>query len=378
MIRTIDTDDGRQARVGWSMVGLGRSDLKCRPRRKTRLGLSGPPVSVRGLVVGLTALAVGDAVRLVCACDTTVRDAAYEDPRDVHRLCVMGKSGDPSTRHLGEELVNWLGSAGSGLNLELIHVSVDDPNARWTDYGIPSAPPSWPVVVLAGRRTLDRTSFFIDHWEPGPTDAELERLRTSPARERIRQEVGRRLALLLYVRGTDPTAGAAEKVLESTVNAWGKKEPAGLEIVRVDRADQRERLLLSFIGAPPSGPDWVAVVFGRGKLMPPLQGPEITESRLDELLQALVGECTCLRSPASMGVDLLMLWDEALDRRVVKLRTLDDPQTSRSADRVVGRVENGGTGDRLLRRTLRTLGAVSLLVGVITAVVLVRRLWVRS
>jgi hypothetical protein len=340
-------------------------------RRRTGSGM--PSV---GLVVAtLLVLIGGPVVRHVWACEsTTLRDAAFNEPRDVHRLCVVGKAGDSSTRNLRDQLASWLRTAGPSLNLELTAVPVEEPNVPWTEYGIPSAPPAWPVVVLAGRRTYDRKSFFIDHWEPGPTAAELELLRRSPAREVIRQEVGRRLALLLYVPGTDAGAGRAAKVLEATIAAWAKKEPAGLEMARVDRSDPNERLLLSFIGVRPSGPDWVAVVFGRGKLMPPLQGPEITETRLDELIQPLVGECTCMRSPRSMGVDLLMLWDEALDKAVVKLRT-DDVSPGQGPGRsAVAVALSAAPGRPVLGSALWTFGAIALFVVAAMAIVLLRRL----
>jgi hypothetical protein len=316
----------------------------------------------------------GSVVASVRACESaTLRDAAFNEPRDVHRLCVIGKANHLATRTLHDQLASWLKSSGAGLNLELMAAWVDDPNAAWAEYGIPSAPPTCPVVVLAGRRTFDRKSFFVDHWELGPTAAELELLRRSPAREVIRREVGRRLALLLYVPGTDDGAGRAAKVLEATIATWAKKEPAGLKVVRVDRSDPNERLLLSFIGVRQAGPDWVAAVFGRGKLTPPLQGTEITESRLDDLIQPLVGECTCMRPPASMGVDLLMLWDDVLDKAVVKLRTDSAPPKEGRSRPASTDMKGTAPERRVLRSTLWTFGAVAVLVAAVVVVVLLRR-----
>jgi len=272
------------------------------------------------LTVGLVRGALFPASAAACY-DLTVRDAAFGVPRDVHHLCVMAPADDPAGQALHDQLADWFETRGASLNVELVNVVADDPAVRWDEYGIPSAPPSLPVVVLAGSRYMERRGFYIDHWEPGPTADDFEAIRTSPARERIRSEVVRRLAVLLYVPGTDAGAGGAEGVLDAVVKRWSRRLPLGLSIVRVDRADDRERVLLSFIGAGEAGPDWVAVVFGRGKIMPPLEGADITEARLDELITLVAGECTCLRPPSALGVDIPMMWDEKNDAAVIPLRT---------------------------------------------------------
>jgi len=92
----------------------------------------------------------------------------------------------------------------------------------------------------------------------------------------------------------------------------------------VDRAsgpvDARERLLFAFTGALRSDSDWVAVVFGRGKFMPPVEGQDITAEALDTQLQWLLEDCACVRSVSSLGVDIPMVWTKALDETVIPLR----------------------------------------------------------
>ncbi len=271
------------------------------------------------LAIPLLALAAGLPAS---ACeDLTVRDAAYDGLRDIHRLCVIGKTADDSAaRQIHDKLATWLDSTRGGLNLELFYLAAEDSDVRWQEYGIPSAPRSLPVVTLVGRRALERKSWVIDHWEPAPNSEDLERLRTSPAREAIRRQIGRRLAVLLYVPSTDRKSGMAERVIDAVVKTWARKEALGLSVVRVDRLDERERLLLSFSGVQASGPDWLAVVFGRGKFMPPLEGQNITEAELNAMLELLTGECACLGSPGTLGVDIPMMWDKALDQAVIRLR----------------------------------------------------------
>jgi hypothetical protein len=233
----------------------------------------------------------------------------------------MVQADDPAGQAIQDRVTHWFETRASSLNLKLVNVVADDPEVPWDEYGVPSAPPSLPVVVLAGSRYKERRGFYIDHWEPGPTDDDLDAIRTSPARERLRSELARNLAVLLYVPGTDADAGRAEPVLKAVVKQWSRTLPLGLSIVRVERSDDRERVLLSFTGAGQQGTDWVAVVFGRGKIMPPLEGSDITEPRLDDLITSAAGECTCLRHPSSMGVDIPMMWDETNDAAVVPLRT---------------------------------------------------------
>jgi hypothetical protein len=289
--------------------------------------------------------------------DLTVRDAAFQEPRDMHLLGVMAAADDPAGEEIFLRLEQWLNGSGENLNIELYRVDIGSPDTPWGDYGIPSAPPELPVVVLAGKgsASLRRPNFVVDHWEPGPTGQDLEVLKSSPAREKIRGEVGHRLAVLVYVPGNDNPDNSAEDAIESVVRTWLEREPLGVSVVRVNRSDERERLLLSFMGVRRTGPDWVGVVFGQGKLMPPLRGEEITEGNLNALLETLVGECSCLQSPTALGIDLPMDWDEACDESVVALR---------SSDIVVGSVA-GSWG--ILATTLWTLGGLAVLVGLATA-----------
>ena len=158
----------------------------------------GPAAIHRPLLAALFLLASGLMATTARACnDGTVRDAAFAGPRDVHRLCVIARSDDPSGAAIKRRLANWLADAGTGLNVELVDVAADAVGVQWRDYGIPSAPPELPVVVLAGRRTAERKSFFIDYWQPAPTAEELEQLRDSPARQAIRRQIGKNRSIIV-------------------------------------------------------------------------------------------------------------------------------------------------------------------------------------
>ncbi|MEW6236109.1 MAG: hypothetical protein AB1656_12045 [Candidatus Omnitrophota bacterium] len=259
--------------------------------------------------------------RAVPACDKmTVRDAAFREERDMHRLCLIAKPDDPQAEAMAKRLDAWFGTAASDFNAKYLRVDIGDPKIQWRDYGLPSAPPSAPVAVLAGFHALERQAFFIDHWEPEPGDEDLDILTDSPARQRLRQELPRRIAVLLYIPSAEGENPAAARAIEETAAYWNRRETAGMVILRVSRADKRERLLLAFVGVKENGADWAALAFGRGKLMPPMQGGEIAKGRMDEQILVLLGDCTCLRSPSSLGVDIPMLWDAAIDDGVIALR----------------------------------------------------------
>ena len=183
-------------------------------------------------------------------------------------------------------------------------------------------------------------------------------LKSSPAREAIRDEIGQRLAVLVHVSGNDNQDNSVADVIASVAKTWSQREPLGVNVVRVDRSDKRERLLLSFMGVSRTGPDWLGVVFGRGKLMTPLRGQEITEESLNTMLETLIGECSCLQSPTALGIDIPMDWDEACDESVVALR---------SSDILTGSV--AGTGG-ILATTLWTLGGLVVLVGLATGLIM--------
>lgn len=318
-------------------------------------------------VIGII-LHVGAIAAQLYACEgRTVRDAAFDGPRDVHRLCVFAGAGDAAAGRICDRLDLWLRGSGKDLNVELIRVDADEPNIVWGEFGIPSAPPSMPVTALVGRRLAERRSFVIDHWEPAPSAEDLAALETSPAREALRRELGRCMAVLLYIPATSAEAGAAEPILRQVAKTWSAQKPLGVAVVRADRSDRCERLLLAFTGAARTDREWVAVVFGRGKFMPPLIGEEITEAGLNENLESLTSACTCLRSPSMLGVDVPMAWEAALDLTISRL----DPNTP-----LIPRPSGAGLADEagmaagrspILPAMLWTLTGLAIVVAAVTA-----------
>ena len=263
----------------------------------------------------------------VDACeDATVRDAAFlEKERDRHFLCTVGEADGERGRRIHEELERWQNASAPTLNVETIFLAIDDAEVDWTAYGLPSAPPTSPAVFLSGRHTHEKRVFFVDFWDPKPKDTDLATLLSSPVWEAIQRDIRDRFAVVLYAPGTED--GSARSMLESVETQWKERGPLELSVLTLDRAKPEERLLVSFLGLKPDGPDWIGVIFGRGKLMNPLLGDAISEGELLAQLELLTTPCTCLRSPGEFGVDIPMTWDPAWDETVVQLPRIEsDPE----------------------------------------------------
>jgi hypothetical protein len=272
------------------------------------------------LIAAVLAIFAGTAQ----ACDFLVRDSAFRMPREVHRLCLMAAAGDPAAEEIARRLTDWLARDGADFNAELVQVDVHDDSVEWASYGIPTPPPSVPVVVLVGRNGESGRSFVIDHWEPAPTDEDLHALAHSPLREALQRELGRHLAVVLYAPCSNCETEGVRALLRQAEEHWRETAELGVKVLEVDRTDPAERLLLRFAGITAEGPDWVGVVFARGKLMnPPLVGDAITADGVNALVEQVLAECSCSKPLLALGVDLPLLWPAALDEAVVELSDPD-------------------------------------------------------
>jgi hypothetical protein len=303
-----------------------------------------------------------------------IRDAAFDQPRDTYRLCVISRAGAAVGHDITGHLGSWLETTGATLNLEVGFLAADDPKVRWTDYGLPAAPPELPVVVLVGKRPANphnidaRQDFYVDHWQPQPTPADLETLRASPARATLRRELARNLAVIVWVPGTSDSHPRINEMVDRFCQSGFGKQAWGVSSVTVDRHDPRERLLLSFLGTQPEGPDWVGVVFGRGKFMPPLEGEEITAAGIKSLLATVAADCTCTQSPARLGADLLMRWEVADDYAIVRLAPEQPDTNQEMAEQSLAAIalpqEDRWFGSPVARITLWLFGGLIVVSGI--------------
>ncbi len=312
-----------------------------------------------------TLLLAGEAA--VWACNSgTVRDAAFQGKRDTHRLCVMGNKGDAEADAIYTRLNQWYLENKDGFNLRVERVIADDPEIRWERYGLPSAPPSFPVTVLVGISLFLQQAFLIEHWEPAPEDNALAALRSTPSLETAKQHLVDVWAVVLYARGSGEGAGQGYAVLERAVKRWETEHAPGIRLVPLERTDPREKILCSFAGIKPDGPDWAGILFGRGRLMgPPLQGADITEENADRLLKSLTVPCTCLQESIALGIDVPLVWEPRLDEKFASLEAAaghgyKEISFDAQAEAMAAEVPNE-EGRKLLWAALAPVGAAALL-----------------
>jgi hypothetical protein len=260
----------------------------------------------------------GSLIASAVACEIRVRDSAFRTIRDVHRLCIIGDSTDPSLAEIEQRLQTWLESLDGDVNVKIQRVHADDAHTNWESLGIPSAPPSLPVTVLVGRDNRTGKNFVIDHWEPEPDEESLTAIVRSPTRKRLANLLAKHLAVLVYSPQHFGTDSARTEQLRSLSEKGIADERIGLAMLSFDRIDPAERVLARFIGLRPDSPDTLCVAFGRGKLMsPPLQGDAITEESINQLVYQLRQACSCSKPLATMGVDLPLAWPDKVDATVV-------------------------------------------------------------
>lgn len=256
------------------------------------------------------------AAQALSACEIRVRDAAFRTPRDVHRLCVFAETDDPAAKEIQARLEKWLSGPADGLNIRIERVNADDPETQWSNYGIPSAPPTMPVTALIGRSNSSGENFVIDHWDPAPSEEDLEQLQSSPIREQLQEKLGKHLAVLLYF-GSDGDTETREMLRKVSGEKVGE-ERIGLGLIEIDPTVADERVLLSFAGLDPDAGSALYVAFGQGKLLePPLFGEQINPQEIDHLIEQLCTACSCSKPLPMMGVDLPLVWTPELDSTVV-------------------------------------------------------------
>lgn len=276
------------------------------------------PRASRALIV-IAAIA---ATTFGYACeDVTVGQSLFQIERDTHLLCLIAEEDDPVARPLYDRLTAWRDGPAKDINLAIEWLSPRAGDVLWSDYGMSEAPGDLPQVVLVARHALRRIAFVADTWQPGPTDEDLDLLLDSPLRQALRAELPQSLAAIVYAPGDAEDGQGLRSTLESVTEEWARGRvtadgvlhaPQPVPLLQLDRDDARERAVTAFSGADQNRDNWVAVFAGRARMMiPPLRGANITPTRLHEQLDKLVGPCTCIESPGSLGVEIPFLWTSA-------------------------------------------------------------------
>jgi len=252
------------------------------------------------------------------ACNSgTVRDAGFSGPRDTYRLCVFAPAADAELKTAYTRIDAWLKGRGPEFNVQAEWVDSSAPDLDWGKYGMTSEPPKLPVSVLSGFSGQLRRSFVVTHWDPAPTNEDLDAFFGSPTLAEAKKQLVEIWAAVLYA----PQA-APNPEIEKTVSEWSKKNPPGVQFLSLDRKDPKEKLLAELGEISPESPDWAGILFARGKLKAPmLRGGDLTVDNLTRQLTELTEKCTCLQESSVFGLDLPMTWEKPLDDRFSALES---------------------------------------------------------
>jgi hypothetical protein len=254
------------------------------------------------------------------ACNSgSVRDAAFEDRRDMHRLVFFSQGAAPADDSLYAPVEAWFADhKDRNLNLRIERINGEAPGISWEEFGMPAAPPVLPVTVLAGTSRLISRPFVITHWDPAPESADLDLFFASPSLKKAKETIVDEWAVVLYA----PADGSRREELETALHAWSEANPPGVSMAEIDRSDPAEKLFRAVANIQEETPDTAGVLFGKCKLMAPLlKGEEINQDNIHGLLGRLAEPCTCMEDAIGLGLDLPVFWEPELDRRFAELET---------------------------------------------------------
>jgi hypothetical protein len=265
------------------------------------------------------------------ACDVPVYRYALEQWRpDAYDICVVYVEPlKPEDRALVDALEALENQANVSVTLLDPHSSL----SRKIDPPVPLPPGTklpWLVVRSpAGERT-DR-----DVWAGSLQAAAVKGLQNSPVRRAIAKRIlaGETAVFLLLESGRKDRDEAAARSLQNDllslnepVKRPGRQTvekaappPSAYSMIRVSRNDPCEQVLVQMllqrdIDLADQTEPVVFPVFGRGRVLPPLIGAEITRENLERIGQILTAPCSCNVKRQFPGIDLLMSvdWDGIL------------------------------------------------------------------
>jgi hypothetical protein len=228
-----------------------------------------------------------------------------------------------------------------GANLQVTAVDLNgkvdgDALKLWEKQG-PQTPLPWLVV-----RFPQADEKAAPLWAGAPDRDVIDTLLDSPARRAlVKHLTGGDSAVFVLLSGDDPAANeAAARMLGAELKRQQEKiqlpEQAAADplllsalplrvrfrVLQLSREDPAERLFVSMLLRGDEdltrvkGPI-VLPIFGRGRMLCSLYGPDLTAERLAEAARFLCGECSCRVKELNPGIDMLLAaaWESALEPR---------------------------------------------------------------
>ncbi len=154
------------------------------------------------------------------------------------------------------------------------------------------------VVLFSGRLGADEAKALAS-----PDAARLSRMLG-----------GGKAGVFVLLRRGAPADNAAETLVRKAVGLLRNEDQQDVDMLVVRRDEHAERWLVrQLLGAAPHLSDkrgpMVFIAFGRGRVLQPFVGKDITVENLRAMVEFVTGPCSCTLQGSGMGVDLLTDFD---------------------------------------------------------------------
>ncbi|MFP6738646.1 MAG: hypothetical protein VCD34_07875 [Planctomycetota bacterium] len=283
---------------------------------------------------------------ILVACPYSIRDSAFigRGSRVPFRLVFLSSSNTPGNEKLGEAVKTAAAAWLRDSNVVARVVALDGPGkdevsdeiqARYGDNALlPAA-----VLVSPSGETLDLGQLDISD---EPLDAVMELMGPvveSPLRRGLQERLIRHWCVIVFVPGTEEKLNAvalagieaAAKAIVGKKTELNKSITTAPHILTLDPAKRGERIVLWSLGLTPTEgekerPVRTFVLAGRGETRgPTLEGENVDEEKMGELLEMLGRSCSCTTSPVWLiGKAIPLTWSGEI-RSMATLQLGFDP-----------------------------------------------------
>ncbi|KPJ69016.1 MAG: hypothetical protein AMS14_11840 [Planctomycetes bacterium DG_20] len=116
---------------------------------------------------------------------------------------------------------------------------------------------------------------------------------------------------MLFIRSKDREQNEkAMEIVKDGIKRGRRLFEGEIGLVEIDPSDDREEVLFRNLRLPRDGKEPVVLaVFGKGKVLavPPMKG-QFTSNDVLDIVQIVLGPCSCFIQPGDLGEDLLLVW----------------------------------------------------------------------
>ncbi len=323
-------------------------------------------VWLQRVLVGLAVISLGGLVPVARGCPYGVRDAGFivreATPYELY-VFVADRTprADQLPRWLTAASTKWLAEAN--IEAEVVNTERQTGHEGMSYYrklGSPAVPTA--ILVSPRDRTMILPAFDSNGVSEPAVDRLVRRVVSSPCREEIADYIVKHWGVILLVKGTDQgenelaqeVVAAAANAIVGTRTEMGGIVKLGPYVTTVSGQDVAEQVLLWSLELDKGNRTRAAVLFGmERRLGPVLEGDDLTEAQLLNLLRLLGRNCTCTTDPTwLLGPAAPLVW--GVDRQTEVLDEMGfDPNSPAVASTLAGVWTTVGETGRL-RETAQT------------------------